>query len=505
MKYIMPCLKTKVAKSNGVYIIFPLISSSTVSKNSLKSSLDQLDCHFTWGLQKQDVDLEELEETVGDQIEFFTDSKPKHYNLLSYVCHLKDSNEEALRNLQKAEEVIKKDHPDEMDRRSLVTWGNYAWIYYHMKRYQEAQLYVSKVETSCKKLSSPAQQKIEFPEICAEQGWALLKFGRKYYERAKNCFENALKKEPTNPEFNTGYAIAIYRLEDYLSKQCETLGMSLEPLKRAVELNPDDPFTLTLLALKLQDLEQADEGEKYIEEAMQKNPCLPYVLRYAAKFYRRKGEVDKALKILEKALSVTPKSVFLHHQIGLCYRAKLNQLQKTTRYPPQEEVDKLIRLSIFHFKTVTNQKTKFFGAHLDLAQMYAQAGRYEEAEETFQKASQINILTTQDKQQFCYSYGNYQRCQMKSDSEAIKYYIDGLKMEKDSYYFHKCSDALKKLLERRIQRGLAGATDFATLGLVHNLNSEKQKAAECYEQAVALSPDSEHLSALCELQLSISS
>ncbi|NWR66661.1 IFIT5 protein, partial [Bucorvus abyssinicus] len=476
---------------------------STISKNSLKSSLEQLDCHFTWDLQEQDVDLEELEETVGDQIAFFGKSKPEHYNLLSYVCHLKNSNEEALRNLQKAEEAVKKIHPDEMDRRSLVTWGNYAWIYYHMERYEEAQLYVSKVETSCKKLSSPAQQKIELPEICAEQGWALLKFGRKYYERAKNCFENALEKEPNNPEFNTGYAITMYRLEDYLYRRCEDLSPSLKPLKRAVELNPDDTFTLTLLALKLQDLKQVDEGEKYIEEAMQKTPCLPYALRYAAKFYRRKGEVDKALKILEKALAVTPRSVFLHHQIGLCYRAKLCQLQETTRYPPQRQVDELMRLSIFHFKTVTDQKTKFFAAHIDLAQMYAQGKRYEEAEETFRKASQINILSSQDKQQFCYSYGNYLRFQMKSESEAIKYYTEGLKMEKDSYYFHKCKNALKKLLEQRVQRGLADATDFATLGFIHNLDDEKQKAAECYEQAVALCPNNEYLSTLCELQLSI--
>ncbi|KFO88391.1 Interferon-induced protein with tetratricopeptide repeats 5, partial [Buceros rhinoceros silvestris] len=476
---------------------------STIPKNSLKSSLDQLDCHFTWDLKKQDVDLGELEDTIGDQIEFLIESKANHYNLLSYVCHLKNSNEEALRNLQKAEEVVKKTHPDEVDRRSLVTWGNYAWVYYHMKRYEEAQLYVSKVETSCKKLSSPAQQKIELPEICAEQGWALLKFGRKYYERAKNCFEKALEKEPNSPEFNTGYAITMYRLEDYLYRQDEDRGLSLKPLKRAVELNPDDPFILTLLALKLQDLQQFHEGEKYIEEAMQKNPCLPYVLRYAAKFYRRKGEVDKALKILEKALAVTPRSVFLHHQIGLCYRAKLCQLQRATRYPPQEEVDKLVQLSIFHFKIAVHQKTKFFAGHIDLAQMYAQGGKYKEAEETFQKASQINILSSQDKQQFCYSYGNYQRFQMKSDSEAIKHYTKGLKMEKDTYYFHKCSNALKKLLEQRIQRGLAGAADFATLGFVYNLNGEEQRAAECYEQAVALCPDNEYLSTLCELQLSI--
>ncbi|NXS46412.1 IFIT5 protein, partial [Balaeniceps rex] len=479
---------------------------STVSRNSLKSALLQLQCHFTWTLPKQDVDLDNLEETIGDQIEFFIKSNITNYNLLSYVCHLKNSNEEALRNLQKAEEEIKKNHPDEIARRSLVTWGNYAWIYYRMERYEEAQTYVNKVENSCKKLSSTAQQKIQLPEIYAEQGWALLKFGAKYYKRAQNCFENALKNEPNNPEFNAGYAIALYRLEGISHGRYEDVSLSLEPLKRAVELNPKDTFIMALLALKLQDLKRVDEGERYIEEAMQKTPDLPYFLRYAAKFYRKKGQVDKALEILKKALAVTPKSAFLHHQLGLCYRAKLFELKKPTGYPQviQQQVEELIRLSIFHFKRVTDQKPKFFSAHTDLANMYAEAKRYEEAEETFQKAFQINILSHDDKQEFYYKYGNFQRFHMKLESEAIRYYIEGLKIEKDSYGGKKCRNALKKLLEQRIQRGLGDAADFGTLGLVHNLSGEKLEAIECYEKAIALHPDNEeYLSALCELQFSI--
>lgn len=483
-----------------------MLSSSTILKNSLKSSLLQLECHFTWALLKQDVDLDDLEETIGDQIEFFIESNITNYNLLSYVCHLKGSNEEALRNLQKAEEVVQKNHPDETDQRILVTWGNYAWIYYHMKRYKEAQTYVNKVENTCKKLSSTAEWKIQLPEIYAEQGWALLKFGAKYYKRAKDCFETALKNDPNNPRFNAGYAIAMYRLEDFSHRQCEDINPSLEPLKRAVELNPKDTFIMALLALKLQDLKRADEGKKYIEKAIQIAPDLPYVQRYAAKFYRRNGEVDKALEILKKALAVTPKSVFLHHQLGVCYRAKLFQLKDTTRYPPQEQVEELIRLAIFHLKIATDQRTKFFSAHMDLANMYAQGKRYKEAEETFQKAFQINILFYDDKQELYHHYGNFQRFHMKSESEAIRYYLEGLKIEKESYGRNKCRNALKKLLEQRIQRGLGDATDFGTLGLVHNLNGEKDKAIECYEKAIALCPDNEeYLTALCELRLSISS
>ncbi|NXU60106.1 IFIT5 protein, partial [Turnix velox] len=477
---------------------------STVPIYSLKSSLLKLECHFTWTLLKQDVDLDHLEGTTENQIEFFIESNITNYNLLAYVCHLKDLNEEALKNLQKAEEAAQKNHPDEIDWRLLVTWGNYAWIYYHMKRYEEAQTYINKVENSYKKHSSTTQQKIQLPEIYAEQGWALLKFGKKYYSRAKDCFETALKNEPRNPRFNAGYAIAVYRLEDIAFQQCKDISRSLEPLKRAMELNPRNTLIMALLALRLQDLKQVDEGERYIEEAMQITPDLPYTLRYAAKFYRRKGEVDRALEILKKALAVTPKSAFLHHQLGVCYRVKLFQLKNAAKYPPQEQVEELIQLSIFHLKTATDLKAIFFPAYTDLANMYAEGKRYKEAEETFQKARQINNLFDEDKQQLCFHYGNFQRYHMKSDSEAIRYYLEGLKIRKETHIRNLCTNRLKKLLEQRIQRGLDNATDFATLGLVHNLSGEKDKAIECYEKAIALCPyNKEYLSALCELQLSI--
>ncbi|NXP72454.1 IFIT5 protein, partial [Ramphastos sulfuratus] len=474
---------------------------STFSKNSLKRSLLQLECYFTWTLLKQDVDLDELEERVGHQIEFFTKSKITIYNLLSYVCHLKNSNEEALINLQKAEEEVKKNHPDEIARRSLVTWGNYAWIYYHMERYEEAQTYISKVENTCRNLSStPPQCKAQCPEICAEEGWAFLNFGRKYYMRAQACFENALQKEPNNPEFNAGYAIAAYRLENPFKRQ----SLSLTALKRAVELDPENTFIAVLLALKLQDLNQTDEGEKYIEEVLKKTPDLPYVLRYAAKFYRRKGEIEKALGFLKKTLEVTPNSSFFHHQLGLCYRSQLFELKKAERYPPQKQVDKLIQLCIFHFKTVIDIKPKFFYGHLDLAKMYIEAKRYKEAEETFQKAFLINILSDGDKQELHYCYGSFKHFNMKKESEAIEHYLEVLKIKTHSYFFSKSKNALKTLLEQRIQTGSRDAKDFGRLGLVYNLNGETPEAIRCYEQALALCPDSEdYLSALCELRLSI--
>ncbi|XP_041271575.1 interferon-induced protein with tetratricopeptide repeats 5-like [Onychostruthus taczanowskii] len=478
---------------------------SAISKDSLKTSLLQLECHFTWTLLKTHVSLEALEETILNHIKFLAEYEIRDYNLLSYVNHLKNSNEEALRNLRKAEEAIQKRYPDEIARRSLVTWGNYAWIYYHMQRYEEAQTYVSKVQNSCKKLSSTAHGQIQLPEIYAEQGWTLLRFGRNYFERAKNCFENALQSEPNNSDFSAGYATAMYRLEGNAQWYGGEVRPCLEALKRAVELNPKDTTVMALLALELQRLNRADEGERYIEEGLQKTPDFPIFLRHAANFYRKKKNVNTAMEILKKALALTPKSATLHHQLGLCYRSKVLQLKKT-RYPPQEEMENLIQLAIFHFKTAIDKKPVFFSAYSDLAGIYAIGKRYEEAEEIYQKVLQRNGLACDEKQEIYFNYGHFQQFHMKSESKAIKYYIECLKLETDSYPRKRSSEAVETLLKQKIESGLGDATDIGTLGFVHKLNGKKQEAIECYEEAIALDPNNEeYLNALAELRLSISS
>uniref|UniRef100_A0A8C8SCJ0 Interferon induced protein with tetratricopeptide repeats 5 n=1 Tax=Pelusios castaneus TaxID=367368 RepID=A0A8C8SCJ0_9SAUR len=471
----------------------------------LKTVLLHLECHFTWTLLTDDVDLDNLEETICDQIEFLvTKSKITNYNLLAYVKHMRGNSEEALESLQKAEEEVLTTHADEVDRKSLVTWGNYAWVYYHMDKFKEAQSYIGKVERSCKKFSSASRYKIQLPEIYCEQGWSLLKFGGKYYQRAKQCFQKALEEEPNNPEFNSGYAITVYRLENFRTKGSRSEHSSLELLRRAVRLNPNDTFVMSLLALKLQDKNQVEEGEKYIKEALQKTPDLPYLLRYAAKFYRRKGLVDKSLGFLKKALEFTPTSGFLHHQVGVCYRTHLYNMKKATKYPPKEKMEELIRLCIFHFEMVVELKSKFVFAHFDLAKMYAEGNQYKKAEDTFQKVFKMEKLTCEEKQQLHYRYGRFQEFYRKSESEATKQYTEGLKIERDSYERDMCKDALKKLIERRIQRGFADAENFGILGLIHKLNGEKPQAIECYEKALDLDPDNEeYLCALCDIRLSI--
>lgn len=465
----------------------------------------QLECHFTWMLLKEDIDPDELEERMEDQIEFLlSKSKTQNYNLLAYVQSLRDKNEEALENLRRAEESVKTEYPKEFEKESLIIWSNYAWVYYQLDKLNEVQIYLKKVESTCKELKSASPYNMMFPQLYSEKGWALLKFGGKYFEKARESFAKALEYEPENPEFNSGYAITVYRQEDYYEKRVAE-GSSLELLRRALKLNPDDAFIMPILALKLQETNQAEEGGKYIEEALQKYPGIPYVLRYAAKFYRKKGDVERSLQLLKEALRLQPNSGFLHHQIGICYRTQYWEMKKA-RTQSRQKMAELLRCCIDHFKQVVKHKTKFVYAYLNLAGMYAEGKCFQDAEQTFQKVFAMSKLTCDEKQQLYLAYGYYQEYHKKSESAAFKQYLEGLKIENDSYARNKCKINLEKLIRKAMRGGFCDANKYGILGYIHKLNGEKQQAIKCYEEAHRMDPDNEeYFSALCDLKLSLES
>ncbi|XP_013217596.2 protein IFIT1 homolog B isoform X1 [Ictidomys tridecemlineatus] len=460
--------------------------SEKAHDHGIQDKLGQLRCHFTWGLEIEDNAIPDLESRVMEEIEFL-DTRPNVgiHNLLAYVKHLKGQDEEALQSLREAEDLVQRENTDRSDLRSLVTWGNCVWVYYHMGRLAEAQTYLDKVEDTCKKFASPSRYRLEFPEMECEEGWALLKCGGQYYERAKACFERALRVEPENPEFSLGFAISSFQL-DYDDENV----ISLEPLRRAVSLNPEDAYVKVLLALKLQDVGQEKEGEGYIEEALNSTSSQSYVFQYASKFYRKKGCVDKAIELLKKALEARPDSGYLHHQLGLCYRAKLIQVKNVRNINPRrqirENVDRWVQLAIKEFQETLRLRPRFEMAYVHMAEMYAERGQCRLAEENFQKALCMDNLADHIQQDIHYLYGRFLQFHMGSEDKAITHYLKGLKIEEMSFARKKLISALEKLAKNRVKQNVSVVESVSLLGLSHKLKGEVKEALLCYERALRL-------------------
>ncbi|XP_075831195.1 antiviral innate immune response effector IFIT1-like [Microtus pennsylvanicus] len=442
----------------------------------VKENLLQLSCHFTWNLLFEASDITDLEMRILEEVKFLDIMSPVGmHNLLAYVRHRKGENEEALQSLRKAEALAQK---EQLGKKMLVTWGNCAWVHYHMGSLAEAQSYLDKVENTCKDFASPFRYRMECAEMDCEEGWALLKCGGQNYRQALACFAKAVEAEPENPEYSIGYAVAAYR-EDF-----DDNNISLEPIRKAVRLNPADPYIKVYLALKLQDIGETDEAERHIEEALSSTSCQTYVFRYAAKYYRKKGCIDQALQLLKEALASSGDSSYLHYQIGQCYKHQTIQLK--TEPGEQDSMEEKAQLAISEFQKTVKLRPTFEMAYVCMAEVQAEIRKYKKAEANFKIALDMQNLRGHIKQDIHCRYGSYQQFHKKSEDKAITYYLKGLKIEEKSYAQKKLLIALEKVAERRVKQKVRPVESTSLLGLVHKLKGNMQESLMCYEKALRL-------------------
>ncbi|XP_076423801.1 antiviral innate immune response effector IFIT1-like [Peromyscus maniculatus bairdii] len=445
----------------------------------VKENLIQLRCHFTWHLLLEDIDIPDLEMRISDELEFLDiKNTVRMLNLRAYVKHLKGEDEEALQNLKEAEAMIQEEH---FGQRSLVTWGNCAWVHYYMGSLAKAQTYLDKVENTCKELGSPYRYSMECSEMVNEHGWALLKCGRQNYIGAMTCFEMALTMEPENPEYNLGYALVAYHID------FEDNNIPLEFLRKAVRLNPEDLNIKVYLALKLQDIGLAAEAESYIEEALSSTSCQHYTFRSIAKYYRRKGCIDKALPLLHRALQASPSSGYLHYQLGLCYHRQVMQLRTSTDKPAQRQA---AQQAILEFQEAVKLRPRFEMAYVCMAEVQAEIGQHEEAEANFQKALNMKELyrnlECHKEQDIHLRYGLYQHFHRKSEDEAISQYLTGLSLNEENFVWRKLLKALEEVATRRVRQNVRLVESTSLLGLVHKLKGDRKEALQFYEKALRL-------------------
>ena len=385
------------------------------------------------------------------------------YNLLAYIKQHRGQNEAALECLQKAEEVIQREHADQAEIRSLVTWGNYAWVYYHMGRLSEAQVYADKVKQVCEKYSN--RYSIECPELDSEEGWTLLRCGGKQNERAKVYFEKALEKKPNNPEFSAGLAIAMYRLDEKPPKQ-----FSVSVLKQAIELSPDNQYVKVLLALKLQKINKEAEGEPLVGEALEKAPRQTDVLRSAAKFYQKKGDLDKAIELFQKALESLPDNSYICHQIACCYRAKEKQIQNAEDSEAdknREKIEELRKYARDYSNKAIEKGLNPIYAYSDLTELETE----EHFETTFREA---------ERKQFHQGYSNFRDYQGKSEDTSVLHHLNVLTINTKSTEKEKVKYQPQNGAENQLPQN---APNYWYLqGLTHKMNGDLQQAAECFER-----------------------
>ncbi|XP_032890372.1 interferon-induced protein with tetratricopeptide repeats 5-like [Amblyraja radiata] len=471
-------------------------------RESLLVKLGQLQCHFTWGPQMDIVDLDNVKQRLQDSIIIGGKHQGVPHNYLAYINYLQGNCEEALRDLEEAERRLREIHGDGFERRSIVTHGNRAWLHYHMEQLSEAQSYLDKLEVMCGPLTQGPHVTAMVPEVLGEKGWSLLSSSSQCCEEAKECFARALEEDPDNTEWNMGYATALYRLESISGiPENPEVSQLVRQLRRVLELDPGESVARAMLALGLQEFQQKAEANELVEEALRTSPDSPFVLRYAAKFYRKQHDVDNAIGLLKKALEFTPRSSFLHHQIGICYREKLLALRRNQGSRDPGVKAELIGHCKHHFGTAFELKPSFIRARLDFASICLMNGESVRAGKIYNDLRSLEDVTPDNKQAIELQLGLYELDHTKSESNAIHHFREGLKIRRSTKEWKRCYTKLEQIARRQINRNPYNSRAWGILGFLHREVGKNSEAVECYEKALRWDRgNKEYLSALRELR-----
>ncbi|KAJ8361518.1 hypothetical protein SKAU_G00180430 [Synaphobranchus kaupii] len=413
---------------------------------NLRSDLKKLECHFTWGLTAKDADLNFLEVKFRDVVSLPEDSLPQEinlqgrtYNHLAYVKHLQGCNQEALGYLDKAVE----ENADNA-KSCIVTYGNLAWVHHLMGDDREAETYLRRLEEINESFPTPPPAALH-REVFGEKAWSLLKFSKNHYEEAKECFYEALQREPDDKEWNTGYAFSLFRWDGWRIMSGEQIPLStsrsVKQLERALELDPDNGVIMVYLARVFQNNGKKLVAWNHMRKALEVSPNNLSVVLKVGKFLRNMHSYDMALDVLNKMLKIAPDSARLHHEIANNYRWKAIIGKGHLRNP------ELIRRSISHKEEEVRLNPSYFYPQLELAMRYAEVQEVDRAERMFQEMFARPDLKPADRQALHRMYGDFQKYHMGSMRTAVTHYMEGMKLQNISTDWKACHKRLLKITE----------------------------------------------------------
>ncbi|XP_067225762.1 interferon-induced protein with tetratricopeptide repeats 5-like isoform X2 [Chanodichthys erythropterus] len=416
----------------------------------MEAELRQLECLFTWGVEKSDIrDLSNLPEKLHDRIKFCPQKyHGTYFNLLAFISHLEGKTESALDYLQNAELALKEDKRKKAE--FLVTFSSFAWVNYHLQRLNDAEDYLNKVKSICKDITGSSDYSCSLPVVHGEKAWSFLRLGGTFYEQAKESFSKALEAEPDNILFNVGYAIVLYRL-DGMNKAVDT-GSVTEQLRKALSLEPTNTEIMVLLALKLQ-RSRRQEAQNLIKEALRLSPDVPQVTRYVAKYFRAEGSIKDSLSVLKRAVELAPNSSFLHHQIGLCHKQQLIQMfeeRRTGRRIPAAQKASKMAECIQHFSKAVELKPNNIYAKVNLAEAYGENRQLGEAEKIFISLIDDKALSESDKQHCHTCYGLFLLYKKKDEDKAVGQFKAAYMIPVTTYERKQAGQKLRLIAERNL-------------------------------------------------------
>nr|XP_029131440.1 interferon-induced protein with tetratricopeptide repeats 1-like [Labrus bergylta] len=413
-----------------------------------QTTLESLQCHFTWDLDRSKPKLLRLTHKMED---FSTEEGNRwlghNYNLWGFIQCKLGLKEEAKGSFQKAAETLNKLRDANEGPWLVVNYGNLAWLHHHLGDLEESQAYLSKVDALMEKYPSPSQDELH-PEIYAEKAWTLM-FLKK--DMVVDYFEKAASMQPDMVEWNTSYVIASVNAHKNNNTRLDT-----DLLERMRQAKERDPENLYLAALYLE--QRADEGENIQDEVCELAGnvstlcCSDSGMWALLNLYRKYISADEAIVLAEKVLKEHPDVRFLKRLVAFCYRWRIVYKSRNNPDPEQSMVDTAIPL---HEELLKLYPDDTLENEIDLATIYAKSHHSKDkAEQIFQKLLKNEPAEPKDKQMLYNRYADNLFFNRKDTQGSIEYLMKAAAIPEKSSFRKNSIRILKKNKDRGIKEFL---------------------------------------------------
>ncbi|XP_065812346.1 interferon-induced protein with tetratricopeptide repeats 1-like [Labrus bergylta] len=409
-----------------------------------QTTLESLQCHFTWDLDRSRPKLLRLTDKMED---FSTEEGNRWlghiYNLWGFIQYKMGLNEEANSLFHKAAETLNKLRDADEGPWLVVNYGNLAWLHHHLGDQAESQAYLSKVDALMEKDPSPSQDDLH-PEICAEKAWTLMFFGEDK-KLVVDYYEKAARMQPDMVDWNTSYVIWLKNAQNFSDPRLDP--DLLEKMRQAKERDPEN---LYLAALYLD--QRADEGENIRDEVRELAGnvstlcCSGSGMWALLNLYIKYISVDEAVDLAEKVLKEHPDVCYLKKLVALCYRWRI--IYKSSSSPEQSMMDRAITLheellSLYPHSSLRNET--------DLATIYAKSHHSKaKAEQIFQKLLKNEPAEPEDKQMLYNKYANHLYFNLNDSHRSTQYHMKAAAIPEISFSRENSIRILEETKDRGI-------------------------------------------------------
>ncbi|XP_060890583.1 interferon-induced protein with tetratricopeptide repeats 1-like [Labrus mixtus] len=413
-----------------------------------QTTLESLQCHFTWNLDRSRPKLLRL----TDKMEDFSTKKGNRwlghiYNMWGFIQYKLGLNEEAKSLFQKAAETLNKLRDADEGPWLVVNYGNLAWLHHHLGDQEESQAYLSKVDALMEKYPSPSQDDLH-AEIYAEKAWTLMFLGEDK-KLVVDYYEKAARMQPDMVDWNTSYVIWLKNAQNFSDPRLDP--DLLEKMRQAKERDPEN---LYLVALYLE--QRANEGENIRDEVRELAGnvstlcCSGSGMWTLLNLYTDHISVDDAIVLAEKVQKEDPDVRYLKRFVALCYRWRI--VYKSSSSPEQSMMDKAIAL---HEELISLYPHSSLKKEIDLATIYAKSRHSKaKAEQIFQKLLKNEPAEPEDKQMLYNIYARHLYFNQNDSHGSTQYHMKAAAIPEISSFRKNSIRILEKNKDREIKEFL---------------------------------------------------